>query len=95
MSKTLTKSQLVAALAAEMGSDKKTAGAALAALGAVVTREVLAGGTVTLPGIAKIACRDRPERVVRNPATGEAITKPADRVVKLAAAKALKEGVNG
>ncbi|MCC6304527.1 MAG: HU family DNA-binding protein [Rhodobacteraceae bacterium] len=94
MSKPMTKAQLVAALAAEMESDKKTAGAALAALGPVVTRAVLDGGTVNLPGIGKIACRNRPERVVRNPATGEAITKPADRVVKIAPAKTLKESVS-
>ncbi len=94
MSKPMTKAQLVAALATEMGSDRKTAGAALAALGPVVTRAVLDGGAVNLPGIGKIACRSRPERVVRNPATGEAITKPADRVVKIAPAKTLKESVS-
>lgn len=50
-----------------------------------------AGGTVTIPGIAKIVCRDRPERQVRNPATGEALTRPADRSVKAPPLKALKD----
>lgn len=94
MSKPMTKAQLVAALAAEMGGDKKTAGAALEALAALVTREVAQGGTVNLPGIGKIACRSRPERMVRNPATGEQVAKPADRVVRIAVAKALKDAVN-
>ena len=67
----MTKTQLVAALADEMGSDKKAAGAALDAITAVVTREVGGGGAVTLPGIGKVYCRERPERMVRNPATGE------------------------
>ena len=52
MSKPMTKTQLVAALADAMGADKKTANAALDALVAVVTREVADGGTVTLPGAA-------------------------------------------
>ncbi|MBC7157064.1 MAG: HU family DNA-binding protein [Rhodobacteraceae bacterium] len=91
----MTKTQLVAALADAMGSDKKTASAALDSLGAIVTREVAAGGAVTLPGLGKIACRARPERTVRNPATGEQLVKPADRQVKMTIAKALKDSVNG
>ncbi|MFD1913203.1 HU family DNA-binding protein [Halodurantibacterium flavum] len=92
--KPMTKTQLVAALAEEMGSDKKTAGAALDALGTLITREVAEGGAVTLPGLGKFACRTRPERMVRNPATGEQISKPADKVVKVTIAKALKDSVN-
>jgi len=95
MSKQLTKTQLVAAMAEEMNADKKTASAALDALAAVVAREVAAGGAVTLPGVGKVVCRARPERQVRNPATGETMTKPADKVVKISIAKALKDSVNG
>ncbi|MFA5580641.1 MAG: HU family DNA-binding protein [Paracoccaceae bacterium] len=94
MSKPMTKTQLVASLAEEMGADKKTAGAALDAIVAIITREVAAGGAVTLPGIGKIMCRARPERMVRNPATGEQFSKPADKVVKMTIAKALKDSVN-
>ena len=93
--KPMTKTQLVAALADEMGSDKKTAAAALDAVTAVVTKEVAGGGAVTLHGIGKVYCRARPERMVRNPATGEQIKKPADKVVKVTIAKALKDSVNG
>lgn len=94
MSKPLTKTQLVAALADEMGADKKTASSALDAIAAIVTKEVSAGGAVTVPGIGKILCRERPERQVRNPATNETITKPADKQVKITVAKALKDSVN-
>ena len=93
--KPMTKTQLVAALAERMGSDKKTAATALDALTELVTQEVSGGGAVTLPGVGKIACRARPERQVRNPATGETMTKPADRAVKMTFAKALKDSVNG
>jgi DNA-binding protein HU-beta len=95
MMKPMTKTQLVAALADEMGGDKKTANAALDALSAVIAREVAAGGAVTVPGLGKVACRARPERQVRNPATGETMTKAADKQVKVTIAKALKDVVNG
>ena len=95
MSKPMTKTQLIATLADEMGSDKKSAGAALDAICNIITKEVSDGGAVTLPGIGKISCRARPERMVRNPATGEQFKKEADKVVKMTIAKALKESVNG
>ena len=94
MAKPMTKTQLVAALADDMGADKKTAGTALESIIDIITREVSGGGAVTLPGIGKIYCRERPERMVRNPATGEQIKKEADKVVKMTIAKALKDSVN-
>ena len=94
MSKSMTKTQLVAALAEKMGTDKKGASEALDAICELIASEVSAGGSVTLPGIGKVYCRERPERMVRNPATGETFPKPADKVVKMTIAKALKESVN-
>ncbi len=94
MTKPMTKTQLVAALAEAMGSDKKTANAALDAIAEVVSKEVAAGGAVTLPGLGKVVCRARGERMVRNPATNEMVKKPADKQVKFSIAKALKDSVN-
>ncbi len=93
--KPMTKTQLVAALAERMDTDKKSASAALDAMTGLITDEVSGGGAVTLPGVGKIYCRERPERMVRNPATGEQIKKEADKVVKMTIAKALKDSVNG
>ena len=95
MSKPMTKTQLVAALAEEKEVDKKAAATALDAVCGLITREVAGGGAVTLPGVGKIYCRERPERMVRNPATGEQFRKDADKVVKMTIAKALKDSVNG
>lgn len=95
MAKPMTKTQLVAALAEDMGSDKKTASSALDAIVSVITREVSGGGAVTLPGVGKFYLRERPERMVRNPATGEQIKKESDKVVKVTIAKALKDAANG
>ncbi len=92
--KPMTKAQLVSALADKTGADKRTAGEHLDALTEIITGEVSGGGAVTLPGVGKIYCRERPERMVRNPATGEQIKKDADKVVKITVAKALKDSVN-
>jgi len=92
--KPMTKTQLVAALAEKMDTDKKSASAALDSIVEIITEEVSNGGAVTLPGVGKIMCRERPERMVRNPATGEQFKKDADKVVKMTIAKALKDSVN-
>ena len=92
--KPMTKAQLVAAIADTAALDKATANRALEALTDIVTREVASGGAVNLPGLGKFACRARPERVVRNPSTGEQMTKPADRVAKVTIAKQLKDVIN-
>lgn len=94
MANQMTKAQLVAALADEMKADKKSAGAMLDALTGIITKTVAGGGAVTLPGVGKIYCRERPERMVRNPSTGEQIKKDSDRVVKITVAKALKDSIN-
>ena len=49
MAKPLTKTQLVAALADELGSDKKSATAALDAIANVITKEVAGGGAARTP----------------------------------------------
>ena len=92
--KPMTKTQLVAALAEKLDSDKASVNRMLEALTEVVTSEVAAGGAVTLPGLGKFACRERPARMVRNPATGEQMHKDADRVAKVTIAKALKDVIN-
>lgn len=92
--KPMTKTQLVAAIAETAALDKATANRALEALTEIVTKQVAEGGAVTLPGLGKFACRERPERTVRNPSTGEQMTKPADRVAKVTIAKQLKDVIN-
>jgi DNA-binding protein HU-beta len=92
--RTMTKAQLVATLAGQLGIDKKLAGAALDSLAGIVATEVAAGGSVTLPGLGKFAARTRPERAVRKPATGARVAK-ADAVVEVTVAKELRNAVGG
>ena len=92
--KPMTKTQLVSAMAEACSCDKQTASKSLEALAQIVSNEVASGGAVTVPGLGKFQCRARPERMVRNPATGEQFQKPADRVAKVTIAKALKDVIN-
>ena len=94
MANQMTKAHLVAALAEGTNSDKKAASAMLEALTGIITRTVAEGGAVTLPGVGKFYLRERPARTARNPATGEQVQKPADKVVKITIAKALKDSIN-
>jgi DNA-binding protein HU-beta len=94
MANQMSKAQLVASLAERTGGDKKAASSMLDALTGIITETVSQGGAVTVPGVGKIYCRERPERMARNPATGEQIKKDADKVVKITVAKALKDSIN-
>lgn len=65
----------------------------LAAL-ATVTQEALAAGErVQVPGLAVADTAMRAERTGRNPRTGEPITIPAHRAVRITPAAALKRAV--
>lgn len=91
--RSMTKTALVQAIAENAGIERKQAAQVLMALGEIIRREVAAGGAVSLPGLAKVACRDRPQRLVRNPATGETLIREADRTVRITIAKPLKEAI--
>jgi DNA-binding protein HU-beta len=95
MLKPMTRTQLVAAMAEESGLTKKAVAEALKALSAVVIRELDQGGGVSIPDVLKITSRERPERDVRNPATGEMIRRPADRAVKVLVNRDLKKRIAG
>ena len=91
---TLRKSEFVAKIAEASGLSKKDAASALEGLCAVIKDEVVGGKAVMLPGIGKIQCRERAERTIRNPATGESMVKAADRAIKVAVSKAFKDAAN-
>jgi len=93
MAESLNKSDLVAAIAAEAGLTQKDAGAALDALFAVVAKSVAAGTKVSIPGWISFEQTARAARAGRNPATGEAITIPASKGVKISAGSKLKAAV--
>lgn len=93
MAKTLTKTELVAKYAEALGSTKAQASEAIEKLVGVISAELQDGNTVAIQGLGKFAVKDTPERQVRNPATGETMTKAAGRTVKATIAKGLKDSI--
>ena len=91
MAKTVTKSQIIAGVAEEVGITKKQAACAIETLVCMAYKGAKNGFTV--PGLGKLVLVNRKARMGRNPATGEAIKIPAKRVVKFRVAKACKEAV--
>lgn len=91
MSTPMTKTALVAALVEKTSLNKQQVGAVLDGLTEVAVEQISAGNSITVPGIAKIVLKDRPERQVRNPSTGETMTKAADRTVRATLLKGLKD----
>ena len=91
MAKAMTKSQVLAGVAAAAEISKKQATAAVEAL--VVMAYKNAKNSFTLPGLGKLVLVNRKARIGRNPATGEAIKIKAKRVVKFRVAKAAKDAI--
>jgi DNA-binding protein HU-beta len=72
---------------------KKMIEATINALGEVTSTTLQAGGEVTLPGIGKLAVKQRAARTGRNPRTGEAVQIPAKRVLKYTPVKSIKDSL--
>ncbi|MEN5082521.1 HU family DNA-binding protein [Bosea sp. TWI1241] len=89
----MTKNELIAAIADETGKSKADVSAVLASMAGVVTKALKDGGDVTLGGIGKLAAAKREAREARNPATGAMIKVPAKTVVKFKVTKDLAEAV--
>ena len=91
--KSLNRSDLVAAIAAETGASQVSVGATLDALFAVVSNAVADGTKVAIPGWISFEQTQRAARTGRNPQTGEAIQIKASKGVKISAGSKLKAAV--
>jgi nucleoid DNA-binding protein len=95
--KALTKAQWTAELAEKTGLTKSQIQNVIEAESMVVKAELKAGHPVNIPGLVKITLQHKaatPSRPGINPFTKEAITikaKPARKVVRVRALKALKD----
>ena len=90
----MKKSELVDAIAFELGDMSKSAvNNMLDALGEVTRDALNKGEEVTLPELVKFTVKDRPERQGRHPGTGEPMTIAAKRVPKITVLKQLKDSV--
>ena len=94
MSKPLSKSKIIAAIADKVGTPKKTVAGFFDALFNLAVKECKgAAGKFVIPNIGRAVKAHRKARMGRNPATGEAIKIKAKTVVRLRAAKAFKDAV--
>src|SRR5256885_14617956 len=87
----ISKSETLNRLAEKTGMPKKQVATVLEELAMLSYKEARNG--FTFPGVGKLVVVDRKARMGRNPATGEAISIPAKRVLKFRIAKQAKDSV--
>jgi DNA-binding protein HU-beta len=91
----VNKAQLVEALSARLGEDKRRTAATVDALLDTVYRTVQKGEKVALTGFGVFEKRDRAARTARNPATGEKVRVKKTSVPAFRAGQEFKNVVNG
>jgi DNA-binding protein HU-beta len=94
MSKSVTKADLVASIAAEADLKKVQAERALTALTNAIQGALVKGAKVTLVGFGTFSVSPRKERMGRDPQTKKPIKIPASKSVKFKPGKAMKDAVN-
>jgi len=89
----MTKAELVAKIASEVGLTKSQAEKALDGFISTVSGALSGGDTITLVGFGTFSVAARSAREGMNPRTGKKIKIPAKKVVKFKAGKTLSEKV--
>lgn len=90
----MNKTELSATLADRISVSNDIALQMVNAFTDIVTEELSAGGEVTLIGFGSFRTRATPERVGRNPGTGEPIVISARNTPLFRAGKGLRDAVN-
>ncbi len=88
---TLTKAELVEAVAAVTGLLKKDADSVVNAVLATMAQSLQAGSKIEIRGFGSFRLRDRQARIGRNPRTGVEVAVPAKRVCYFKPGKTLKK----
>lgn len=91
----MNSAELADKVAAERNLSKADARAVVDAVFGAIVDAVNAGDDVSINGVGKFVLKETAEREGRNPATGEAMTIKAQRKISFAAAKAVKDKLNG
>ena len=89
----MNRRDLVKAIAAQTDIDAKTVDSALKGFTDVITAVVSKGEPVAISGFAKFSKVERPARMGRNPATGEAIKIKASKKARITPLKGFKDAV--
>ena len=89
----MNRAQLVKAVAAQTGQVPRDVDTTIKGLTDVITAVVSKGEPVAISGFAKFVKVERPARMGRNPATGEAIKIKASKKARITPLKGFKDGV--
>ena len=95
MPKSVSKPELVDAIAAAADIPKTKADAALSAFVDTIVGNVSKGNSVRVPGLGTWKRANRKARTGRNPQTGLPVKIPARKAPAFSPAIAFKDGVNG
>lgn len=79
----MTKGEFIEKYAEKTGMTKKAAGEAVDAFIGLIGDAIRSGDKVVFPGAFKVEARDIPARTGRNPRTGESMTIPAKKAIKV------------
>lgn len=90
----MNRKELVTAVAEAADLEQKTVDAVLRGLQSTLEKAAASGEKVSVPGFFALSVGQRAAREGRNPATGETITIPAAKTVKLTPGNGLKEAAN-
>ena len=90
----MNKSELVSAIAQQADISRKDAEKAVNGFVDSITESLINGDKVQLIGFGTFEVKSRPERIARNPRTGEEIKIAASKAPAFKAGKALKDTVN-
>lgn len=91
----MNKSDFISMLAKEHGITKTNAKGAVDMVLDGMTKLVTTGEGFEFVGFGSTEYADKPEREGRNPQTGEPMTVPAHKSVRVKFAKAIKDAVKG
>ncbi|MDR3314497.1 MAG: HU family DNA-binding protein [Oscillospiraceae bacterium] len=91
----MNRNEFISKIAQQEGIEKKQAEKVTAAVLNALTDALVSGEKVQFVGFGSFEVRDRAEKKVRNPQTGEALIAPATKIPVFKAGKALKDSVAG
>jgi len=92
---TLTKANIIDAIAETNGFPRKKSSETVEALLEIIKSRLASGEDVLISGFGKFCVKQKAERLGRNPATGGDIMLPPRKVVTFKCSGKLRERVNG
>ena len=90
----MTKKEFIGVIAEKAGVSKKDTEAVYDAVWDAIIESLKAGEKVQVTGFGTFEVRERPDRVAKNPRTGESVNVEASKSPAFKASKSLKDSIN-